>query len=314
MPQHRVNTSTVSVRALLSEQLPVTATPATMSEDAGNRVAHRIQPRTGRIRLAAGVAVAAGALIGTAGQIAHAAPAPTGHDHNDSDPLTLETAPEPLQQAQDVDHSPRLTPEPATTASITAPGQTFDDAPALPADAAVSPTAADPAPFGLHNLPPEVLGPLQQAQQVLRDMQAGNAQPSAQPVMPPVNGPVTSGFGARPGGFHYGADFADAPGAPVHAIRSGTVVQAGDQISVAHDDGTTAVYDNVGNAVAAVGQRVTAGDIVGALPDSTADNDIGPAVLHVEVWDSRGAKIDPASYLGHNGVVVSQSQWGPGQE
>lgn len=237
------------------------------------------------MRMAAGAAVAAGALIGTAAQIAQAAPL----SNYDADTVEPATAAQPVavpQASEIADAATDLTADPA----------------------------AEPSPFGLQNLPPEVAGPLAQAEQVIKNLQQ-QAVPAA--TVRPVAGVMTSGYGSRWGAFHYGVDFADSIGSPIHSVENGTVIDAGPAsgfglwVRVQHDDGTTAVYGHVNEIMAQVGQRVHAGDViatVGNRGDST-----GPH-LHLEIWDPDGSRIDPQPYLAARGVVLSQQQWGPGQE
>ncbi|WP_245998648.1 M23 family metallopeptidase [Nocardia pseudobrasiliensis] len=273
-----------------------------MLEDgaAGRPTRHRSESRAAdRMKLAASAAVAAGALIGTASQLAHAAPLLPGNNAGGDDPVTLEVASEPIKEAKEGKPAPTglaLVAESAPTAPEVTPA------------AAPAPVAT---PFGLQNLPPEVAGPLAQAEQVIKGLQQ-QAIPTA-PAVRPVAGVVSSGFGSRWGAFHYGVDFADPIGAPIHSIENGTVIDAGPAsgfglwVRVKHDDGTTAVYGHVNDILTHVGQRVNAGDViatVGNRGDST-----GPH-LHLEIWDPSDAKIDPASYLASKGVLLSQ-QWGP---
>ncbi|WP_324192421.1 M23 family metallopeptidase [Nocardia transvalensis] len=262
----------------------------------GRPTRHRAEPRTGdRVKLAASAAVAAGALIGTASQLAHAAPLlANGNDGGQADPITLEVASEPIKEAKQAEPEPIAAVETPAAAPVAEPV-------AAPA----------PAPFGLQNLPPEVAGPLAQAEQVIKGLQQ---QVAPAPAVRPVAGVVSSGYGARWGAFHSGVDFADALGAPIHSVQNGTVIDAGPAsgfglwVRVKHDDGTTAVYGHVNDILSHVGQRVNAGDViatVGNRGDST-----GPH-LHLEIWDPNDAKIDPARYLASKGVLLSQ-QWGPG--
>ncbi len=238
------------------------------------------------MRMAAGAAVAAGALIGTAAQIAQAAPL-SGYDTDTVEPAAAAAAPQAAEIAA---------PQASEIADAT------------------TDVATETSPFGLQNLPPEVAGPLAQAEQVIKNLQQ-QAVPAA--TVRPVAGDMTSGYGARWGAFHYGVDFADSIGTPIHSVESGTVIDAGPAsgfglwVRVQHDDGTTAVYGHVNEILVQVGQRVNAGDViatVGNRGDST-----GPH-LHLEIWDPDGSRIDPQPYLAARGVVLSQQQWGPGQE
>ncbi|WP_238845846.1 M23 family metallopeptidase [Nocardia terpenica] len=264
---------------------------------AGRATRHRAQPCTGdRVRLAASAAVATGALIGTAAQIANAAPLlPLGHGDNGPDTAQLRPVAVEKNEAEQ--------PAPAPAAPAENPA---------PAPQAAPIAASAPAPFGLQNLPPEVAGPLAQAEQVIKGLQQQATPPPA--AVRPVDGVVTSGFGSRWGAFHYGVDFADPIGAPIHSVENGTVIQAGPAsgfglwVRVRNDDGTTAVYGHVNDILVREGARVNAGDViatVGNRGDST-----GPH-LHMEIWDPNGHKMDPAPYMASKGVVLSQQQWGP---
>ncbi|WP_280369608.1 M23 family metallopeptidase [Nocardia wallacei] len=259
---------------------------------------HRAEPRTGdRMKLAASAAVAAGAIVGTAAQLANAAPLlPIGHESSNGDAIALDSVDEPAAEAKQA----VAAPEPVA-------------APAPEPEAQAVPVAApiQPAPFGLQNLPPEVAGPLAQAEQVIKGLQ--NQVAPAAPAVRPVAGVVSSDFGARWGAFHYGVDFADAIGTPIHSIEDGTVIEAGPAsgfglwVRVKHDDGTTGVYGHVNDILVNVGQRVRAGDVIATV--GNRGNSTGPH-LHLEVWDAAENKIDPTSYLAGKGVILSQ-QWGP---
>ncbi|MGF6887138.1 murein DD-endopeptidase MepM/ murein hydrolase activator NlpD [Nocardia sp. GAS34] len=290
MPQHRETSSSISVRDLLGDGI------------AGRSTRHRAEPRAGdRMRLAATAAVATGALVGTAAQLAHAAPLlPASGGSNNADTIALKTA-----------------SGPAETAAQAAPARVpLEKSTAAPAAAPVD-ALADPAPFGLRNLPPDVAGPLSHAEQVIKGLQqqAAPAAPMRQAVRP-VAGQLTSGFGPRWGVFHYGVDFADPIGTPIESVENGTVIQAGPAqgfglwVRVRQDDGTTAVYGHVNQILVHEGQRVRTGDeiaTVGNRGDST-----GPH-LHLEIWDAAGHKVDPEPYLASKGVVLQAQSWGAGQ-
>lgn len=181
--------------------------------------------------------------------------------------------------------------------------------------AAAAPTPAAPTPFGLQNLPPEVSGPLAQAEAALKQLQQTVTPAPQAAVVKPVDGALTSGFGMRWGAMHYGIDFADPIGAPIHSVMGGTVIDAGPAsgfglwVRVKQDDGTTAVYGHVNDMYVTTGQRVNTGDViasVGNRGDST-----GPH-LHLEIWDAADHKMDPLPWLASKGVIMQQ-QWGPDQ-
>lgn len=115
----------------------------------------------------------------------------------------------------------------------------------------------------------------------------------------PVPGAVTSGFGARGGGFHPGVDMNATYGAPIHACRGGTIVSAGWQggygnaVVIDHGGGMATLYAHQSRLAATVGQQVNAGDIIGYV--GSTGYSTGPH-LHFEVRVN-GSPIDPAPYL-----------------
>ncbi|UGT39786.1 M23 family metallopeptidase [Nocardia yamanashiensis] len=263
---------------------------------------HRAEPTTvDRVKVVAGVAVAAGAIIGTGAQLvpalAHAAPLLPGHDEKSigEDVAQADSATE-LRQAR--------------SATVEAAAPVADNAPVAQAAAIADAGAA--APFGLQNLPPEIANPLAQAEATLKSLQQ---QFSPQAAVRPVAGVISSGYGARWGAMHYGLDFADTIGAPIHSAMGGTVVEAGPAsgfglwVRVLQDDGTTAVYGHVNDMLVSAGQRVNTGDVIATV--GNRGNSTGPH-LHLEIWDAAGNKMDPLPWLASKGVIMQQ-QWGPAQ-
>ncbi|WP_328601946.1 M23 family metallopeptidase [Nocardia terrae] len=251
------------------------------------------------MKTVAGVAVAAGALIGTATQLvpalAHAAPLLPGHDEKPAAPVA-EAASDSAVMLKEAKPDVAPVAQAATQAK----------------DVAATPSP-DPAPFGLQNLPPEVSAPLQQAEQTLKTLQQQlNPGPN---VVKPVDGQLTSGFGMRWGAMHYGIDFADPIGTPIHSVMGGTVISAGPAsgfglwVRVKQDDGTTAVYGHVNDMYVTVGQRVNTGDVIASV--GNRGNSTGPH-LHLEIWDAADNKMDPLPWLASKGVLMQQ-QWGPDQ-
>ncbi|WP_233608437.1 M23 family metallopeptidase [Nocardia stercoris] len=283
MPQHRETSSSVAVADLLRAG----------AADAPKRTSHRARPRTAdRLKLAASGAVATGALVGTATQIAHAAPILVGGGHDGA--AAQEKSSTTTAKGFDQLLLPLAAPAPAAPLVESAP---------VPAPMPV------PAPFGLQNLPPEVAGPLAQAEAAIKNLQR---PPLA---VRPVSGQESSPFGSRWGAFHSGIDFADPIGEPIHSVASGTVIDAGPAsgfglwVRVKQDDGTTAVYGHVNDILTQVGQRVNVGDEIATV--GNRGNSTGPH-LHLEIWDANDNKIDPEPYLASKGVVLTQ-QWGPAQ-
>lgn len=124
---------------------------------------------------------------------------------------------------------------------------------------------------------------------------------------------VTSGFGARWGTTHWGADFGregGSGGMPVHAVQGGTVWAAGPAsgfgqwVVVDHpteDGGGTTVYGHIVPEVGP-GQRVEAGQRIAHInPDSSTNGGVAPH-LHLEwhryVWVPPGPdRLDPLPML-----------------
>ncbi|WP_454198459.1 M23 family metallopeptidase [Nocardia sp. Marseille-Q1738] len=288
MSQHRVGPDSITVHSLLGEG---------GATDRPTR--HRAEPSAAeRVKAAASAAVATGALIGAASQVApalaYAAPLlPGAHDADKESAAAVKgTGILPVAEA-------KAAAEPVAEAAP-------EPAPASVAATAVAAPVA--APFGIPNLPPEISGPLAQAEEALRGVQQQVAPPSA---VRPVAGAISSGFGSRWGAMHYGVDFADALGAPIHSVSNGTVIEAGPAsgfglwVRVLQDDGTTAVYGHVNEMFVHEGQRVNAGDVIATV--GNRGQSTGPH-LHLEIWDQVGTKIDPLPYLAAKGVPM---QWGP---
>ncbi|MDH6628806.1 murein DD-endopeptidase MepM/ murein hydrolase activator NlpD [Streptomyces sp. LBL] len=110
-------------------------------------------------------------------------------------------------------------------------------------------------------------------------------------------------------GSHTGIDFHASTGTSVHAVGSGTVVEAGwggaygNQIVIRMNDGTYTQYGHLSSIGVSVGQSVTPGRQIG-LSGATG-NVTGPH-LHFEARTSPeyGSDIDPVSYLHAHGVNV----------
>jgi murein DD-endopeptidase MepM/ murein hydrolase activator NlpD len=110
-------------------------------------------------------------------------------------------------------------------------------------------------------------------------------------------------------GSHTGVDFHAASGTSVHAVGSGTVVEAGwggsygNNIVIRMNDGTYTQYGHLSSIGVSVGQTVTPGQQIG-LSGATG-NVTGPH-LHFEARTTAeyGSDIDPVAYLRSHGVNV----------
>ena len=122
-------------------------------------------------------------------------------------------------------------------------------------------------------------------------------------------GEVTSCFGPRWGRLHAGVDLAAAAGTPVTAAAAGTVVSAGEtydgygiSVLLQHPDGYLTHYADLSAASVQPGQRVAAGQQLGA--EGSTGNSTGPH-LHFEVhkgaWQN---PVEPTDWLRERGVDV----------
>ncbi|TQK51393.1 murein DD-endopeptidase MepM/ murein hydrolase activator NlpD [Streptomyces sp. SLBN-118] len=110
-------------------------------------------------------------------------------------------------------------------------------------------------------------------------------------------------------GSHTGIDFHAASGTTVHAVGSGTVVEAGwggaygNNVVIKMRDGSYTQYGHLSSITVSVGQSVTPGAQIG-LSGATG-NTTGPH-LHFEArtGSEYGSDIDPVAYLRAHGVAV----------
>lgn len=121
----------------------------------------------------------------------------------------------------------------------------------------------------------------------------------------PVPGRISSGFGPRYhpilhySRMHTGLDMSASSGDPIRATASGTVILAGwnggygNTIVVNHGGGITSLYAHQSQLGASVGQKVSAGDVVGYIGSTGLST--GPH-LHFEIRVN-GVPVDPLPYL-----------------
>ena len=115
----------------------------------------------------------------------------------------------------------------------------------------------------------------------------------------PVNGIITSGYGARGRSLHRGVDIPVPTGTPIHAASSGVVEAArafngyGYAVIIDHKDGMKTLYAHCSRLAVNKGDRVERGHVIayaGNTGDSTTPH------LHFEVI-FRGVYRDPVVYL-----------------
>lgn len=124
--------------------------------------------------------------------------------------------------------------------------------------------------------------------------------------MKPVPGAITSPYGSRKGGFHYGVDLRGARGDSVVAAASGTVVKVvngcaegktscggryGNYIVIEHPNGTRTFYAHLSKVNVSVGKSVKQGQKIGAVGNTGRST--GPH-LHFEIENANGSKMRPA--------------------
>ncbi|WP_327326513.1 M23 family metallopeptidase [Streptomyces sp. NBC_01210] len=110
-------------------------------------------------------------------------------------------------------------------------------------------------------------------------------------------------------GSHTGIDFHAASGTTVHAVGSGTVVEAGwggaygNNVVIKMNDGSYTQYGHLSSISVSVGQSVTPGQRIGH--SGSTGNTTGPH-LHFEARTSPeyGSDMDPVAYLRAHGVNV----------
>lgn len=125
----------------------------------------------------------------------------------------------------------------------------------------------------------------------------------------PVTGyRISSNFGGRADPItgaqrgHGGTDYALASGAPVMAVKMGTVTKAGmvkgygNHIIVKHADGVESLYAHLSKINVTVGQQVQAGNIIGKV--GSTGRSTGPH-LHFEI-ETKSGKVDGEQWLLQN--------------
>jgi murein DD-endopeptidase MepM/ murein hydrolase activator NlpD len=134
---------------------------------------------------------------------------------------------------------------------------------------------------------------------------AGFVNAAYAPSLWPVQGVVTSSFGARldpfnnEGAFHSGIDIATAQGDAVRAPADGTVLKAGmgtgygREVIIDHGHGIETLYAHLSGFAVVSGQDIRRGDILGYVGSS--GHSTGPH-LHYEVR-IHDTPVNPSKYL-----------------
>lgn len=120
----------------------------------------------------------------------------------------------------------------------------------------------------------------------------------------PAQGRLSSGYGSRSLGYHYGIDIANATGTPIYAAASGVVTRSdysdsyGNVIYIYHPQyNMTTVYAHLSSRSVGLGANVSEGQYIGAMGNT--GQSFG-SHLHFEVhnggWSYHGG-IPPMQYL-----------------
>ncbi len=124
----------------------------------------------------------------------------------------------------------------------------------------------------------------------------------------PAAGPITSPYGSRRGGFHYGVDIGNKRGTTVVASASGKVVKVvnyckegatscggkyGNYITIEHPNGMQTKYAHLQSVSVSLGETISQGEKVGTIGNTGRST--GPH-LHFEVIKSNGSTMKPPVY------------------
>lgn len=135
----------------------------------------------------------------------------------------------------------------------------------------------------------------------------GAAPKGSVPFTMPVQGPVSSKFGAaRASGAHGGMDIAVPVGTPITVAGPGVVIGVGEDeasgkfVRVRHADGTITSYAHLSAQDVKRGDALAAGAVLGK--SGNTGNSTGPH-LHFRVRDANGKVIDPESIIGKEALA-----------
>jgi len=118
-------------------------------------------------------------------------------------------------------------------------------------------------------------------------------------IAPLAGGVIVNEFSPRSGSM--GVSIASTSDTQVVAIGEGTVILTtwspddGYLVEVQHTNGLISFYRNMSQSLVEVGQKLTAGQIVGYSAEATDEGNT-PRLLQFEIW-SDGKPVDPESYI-----------------
>ena len=123
----------------------------------------------------------------------------------------------------------------------------------------------------------------------------------------PLEGPISSPFGARLGGFHNGMDIAAPMYSPIVAAAAGIVVTVGhpylasgdaaEVVIIAHGNDLSTLYGHLDDQVklppVKLGQKVAAGELIGYV--GMSGHTTGPHLHFMTIFN--GKPIDPVTFI-----------------
>lgn len=144
----------------------------------------------------------------------------------------------------------------------------------------------------------------------------GAAQAPSADYVKPCSGPVTQSFGNPSAGYalgwHTGTDFGCTSGTSVRAAAAGVVVGSdtssayGTNVQIRHADGKYTLYAHLSSKTVTVGQKLSAGTVIGTVGNSGTHSS-GPH-LHLELRIApvfaAGNFLNPVTWLRSHGVNV----------
>lgn len=143
-----------------------------------------------------------------------------------------------------------------------------------------------------------------------RSNSSGNAasEPTAAPLMLPVNAPVQNAYGWQYSGalnewyFNPGITIAAKAGTPVHAAWAGTVTKVADNpamgmtVTVADGNSYNTVYGHLGQVSVKQGQMISQGQVLGTVGGNDIYSHQTGSHLDFQVYRGNQA-MDPETYL-----------------
>lgn len=165
------------------------------------------------------------------------------------------------------------------------------------------------------NVPPASDSTDQNGTQEGEESENSGTEPDGLQMIMPVDGSILKGHSTEVPVFsttlgewriHTGMDIAAEEGSKVVAAADGKVTKAeydpflGQTVVIEHEGGVCSVYSNLSKDLKVkVGEKVTQGEQIGTVGDTSLTELADEAHLHFEVTEE-GASVNPLDYLGKN--------------